>query len=612
MSSFLKKLFSSNKDTFEQPNSLVSEHSQIQELTHFLEEIQEGHFKRYLSVQGKSPLQETVKAANAVAAYISGQFHTLNIENSVLSTASGKITQCEKNILLHSEETERMAQDLKESSEIASQNIELISNAMRDLNTAAQEIAQNIQKTAEKASETTQNINFARETMNKLAASSKQISEVTNLINEIAEQTNLLALNATIEAARAGEAGKGFAVVANEIKELSRQTAEATEKISQIIHHIQADVEKAVKEMGNISNIVEELNDYANTIASASEEQSVTIADLGNNIQNTVSVVQEVSEHAENLLNHSNEFAAIRDDLELTNNCIANIVQEEDILLSLVQVDPNIDNRVISDLLPITTKIKLILFSHLRWRGNIFLSSVLTNIPPEIEKDPSKCELGKFLNNYQPDTTEEEKLLQELKPIHHKLHTSAKELDNLFLENKTHKEIFDYYNANIEPYLSQIIDLFFKWLALKGSKVGATSKDENIISWGPAFELGIKAIDQQHKKLVEMVNQFHKKLLQGVSPQDLNELIGKLIEYTATHFKTEEQFFAKYGYPEIEIHKKIHEKLVAQVLEFKERIEKGEKNVYYNLASFLKTWLANHICVTDRRYAPFLKEKGLK
>lgn len=125
-------------------------------------------------------------------------------------------------------------------------------------------------------------------TNTKLGASSAEISEVVKVITSIVEQTNLLALNATIEAAQAGEAGKGFAVVASEVKELVKQTAEATENISHKIGTIQSDVKGAVDAIGQISEIINQINqinDITDTIASAVEQQSATTTEVGRNIE---------------------------------------------------------------------------------------------------------------------------------------------------------------------------------------------------------------------------------------------------------------------------------------------------------------------------------------
>ena len=116
------------------------------------------------------------------------------------------------------------------------------------------------------------------------ATSSAEIGEVIKVITSIAQQTNLLALNATIEAARAGEAGKGFAVVANEVKELAKQTAKATEDISRKITAIQTDTQGAVEAIGTISGVINQISDISGTIATAVEEQSATTNEMTRNV----------------------------------------------------------------------------------------------------------------------------------------------------------------------------------------------------------------------------------------------------------------------------------------------------------------------------------------
>ena len=121
--------------------------------------------------------------------------------------------------------------------------------------------------------------------MNKLGESSQEIGNVIKVITSIAQQTNLLALNATIEAARAGEAGKGFAVVANEVKELAKQTAKATEDIGRKIEAIQVDTKGAVAAIEEIGTIINQINDISNSIATAVEEQTVTTNEIGRSVE---------------------------------------------------------------------------------------------------------------------------------------------------------------------------------------------------------------------------------------------------------------------------------------------------------------------------------------
>jgi len=125
------------------------------------------------------------------------------------------------------------------------------------------------------------------DTIQKLYASSTDIGSVLKIITSIAEQTNLLALNATIEAARAGDAGKGFAVVANEVKELAKQTASATDEIGSRIISIQTDSNSAVNAITSINEIVHEISEYQTGVASALLEQNAASGEMSKTVQRT-------------------------------------------------------------------------------------------------------------------------------------------------------------------------------------------------------------------------------------------------------------------------------------------------------------------------------------
>ena len=130
------------------------------------------------------------------------------------------------------------------------------------------------------------------------------------VITSIAQQTNLLALNATIEAARAGEAGKGFAVVANEVKELAKETAKATEDISQKIEAIQTDTRGAVAAIGQISSIINQINDIQNTIASAVEEQTATTNEISRNVAEAAKGSAEIAQNITGVAQAAKETSA--------------------------------------------------------------------------------------------------------------------------------------------------------------------------------------------------------------------------------------------------------------------------------------------------------------
>jgi len=134
-----------------------------------------------------------------------------------------------------------------------------------------------------------------------------------------------------------------------------------------------------------------------------------------------------------------------------------------------------------------------------------------------------------------------------------------------------------------------------------------------LIEWTAELSVGIESIDEQHKKLVNMINALNDAMLTNSS----NELLGKIFTgleaYTQKHFSYEENMFAEYGYTDSEEHKRQHNELIAQVVELKEKfIENPQGTMSADLMLFLKRWLTNHIMRTDKEYAEFLISKGVK
>jgi methyl-accepting chemotaxis protein len=202
---------------------------------------------------------------------------------AALAKASEQLSAVAQKMSSNSDQTAAQSTAVASASEQVSNNVGSVAASAEEMSVTVREIAKSASEAARVATSAVWMADETTKTVNKLGSSSLEVGKVIKVITSIAQQTNLLALNATIEAARAGEAGKGFAVVANEVKELAKQTASATDDISQKIEAIQADTKAAVSAINEISDIISQINDLQVTIASSVEEQAATTNEIARN-----------------------------------------------------------------------------------------------------------------------------------------------------------------------------------------------------------------------------------------------------------------------------------------------------------------------------------------
>lgn len=133
-----------------------------------------------------------------------------------------------------------------------------------------------------------------------------------------------------------------------------------------------------------------------------------------------------------------------------------------------------------------------------------------------------------------------------------------------------------------------------------------------LIQWSDSLSVKVAEIDKQHQKLIGLINELSEAMRQGQGKTVVEKIINGLLSYTDTHFKTEERYFARFGYPEAAGHKKEHEGFVVRVTEFKESYENGQLALSIDVLNFLSDWLRHHIMGVDKKYSSFFNEKGLK
>lgn len=227
-----------------------------------------------------------------------------------LASAAAELTSTATQMSSTAEQTNEQSASASAAAAEISSGVKTVATNTEEMAASIKEIARSANESAEMSKQTLHRAQETNRTITQLGASSQEIGNVIKVISSIAQQTNLLALNATIEAARAGDAGKGFAVVANEVKELAKQTAKATEDITNKIGAIQTDSQAAVEAIGGISVAMDRLNSIAGAIAASVEEQTATTNEVSRVVLESTKGVEEIARTVKMVSNSAKESKA--------------------------------------------------------------------------------------------------------------------------------------------------------------------------------------------------------------------------------------------------------------------------------------------------------------
>lgn len=297
----------------------------------------EGDLTMRLKVKGKDEVAELstwfntfIEKLQKIISNISDNSKFVNESADNLNNVSDELVgltddsaQRTNMVATASEEMSANLNNVAAAMEQSATNVNMVAAASEEMSATINEIAENAEKARAVSSGAVDQAGAASVKMGELGGAAEKIGKVTETINEISEQTNLLALNATIEAARAGEAGKGFAVVANEIKELAKQTADATQDIKTLIDDVQSTTKSAGDEISAISKVIGGVNDIVSTIATAVEEQTATTSEINQNISQASQGMQEVNESVSQSSAVSSEITRDINEISTAGNSVA-------------------------------------------------------------------------------------------------------------------------------------------------------------------------------------------------------------------------------------------------------------------------------------------------
>jgi len=315
----------------------------ILQVTETLKKLSDGDLTKHINIKSKDEIGVMMQSLNSFTLKLNESMRTIAISADNVASSATELSATSIQIAANAEEMSNQAATVAASTEQATTNINSISSAaeemsisansvataIEEMSTSLNEVSHNCQKELQIVTEASTHARNSKEVMDKLSVAAKSIEKVVGLINDIADQTNLLALNATIEAASAGEAGKGFAVVASEVKELSKQTAQATLEIKKQVEEMQSNTVSAVTAIDAVSRVIEEVNTISQTIVSAVEQQSVTVNEISMNVAGVSTGAQEisknVSESAKGLLEITKIIGRVSNTVSDTANGITQV-----------------------------------------------------------------------------------------------------------------------------------------------------------------------------------------------------------------------------------------------------------------------------------------------
>ncbi len=265
-----------------------------------------GELAACSGVSGDDPLGRIGASIDNVMEKLRSSISDVVRTGALLDTSASQLTSLSAQMNTNARTTNERAGVASAAAAQVSATAQAVAAAMTEMNQAIQEISARSHDAANVAATAVEVARTTTVSIGKLGDSSTEIGKVLKVITAIARQTNLLALNATIEAARAGESGKGFAVVANEVKELAKETAAATDDIGHKVEAIRSDTQAAVAAIDQISTVIGQINEISNAIAAAVEQQSATSGSIGRHVAESASGSAQIAQNVTGVADISN------------------------------------------------------------------------------------------------------------------------------------------------------------------------------------------------------------------------------------------------------------------------------------------------------------------
>jgi hemerythrin-like metal-binding protein len=534
-----------------------------------------------------------------------GRTHLVSIEGS-----SQALAMASADLLASAESADEQAQHIAAAATQVSGTTTATAHSIEQMAQAVREIAGTTSEASQVSSEAEGRAQEADRAVKHLQQSSGGIGDVVQTITAIAEQTNLLALNAAIEAASAGEAGRGFAVVASEVKNLARQTAEATSDVQKRIAAIQQDTAAAMTAIAEINRLIRRNHELQQTVAAAVEEQSATTTDIARSIgeaaRGTGEIASGIGQLAKATRGTSTGAITVKDlgaqlgeHTEALHQALVGSAAGQGLEQARAAVEATeagFFERVVR--------------SHIGWRTRLLDALTPGSALPERSQaaDPGACDLGRWLHaeaarlschpGYQP-----------LVEAHRQYHGEIGRIIDLIAAHRTDEARNELFHGEFHRLAITVVGLLGR---LRTESTGtSTRKAEGMLVWSQRFATGHARIDQQHQELFRRTNELHAAMVEGRGRRVIGEMIRFLAEYTVNHFAEEERAMTQAAYAGKAGHLEQHQRLLKQVGDLLARFEQGAELRTMEVTEFLAGWLRHHITDEDFAYVPSLRKAGL-
>ncbi|MGD9948588.1 MAG: bacteriohemerythrin [Desulfobulbus sp.] len=423
---------------------------------------------------------------------------------------------------------------------------------------------------------------------NQLLIISKQMDEgVTSMSDkssDVARAANEMSQNMHSVAAATEEAATNVRIVASTVDTMNQMMAEiggSSEKARSISNKAVSETLQASSKVNDLGNAAAAISKVTEAITEISEQTNllalnatIEAARAGESGKGFAVVANEIKELARQTASATHN---IKQEIEGVQNHIRETVSD---ISRIAEVITEVDTTVSS----ITTAVDTQMTAAEEIIQNLHQAS--TGIE-EVSRNVAAS--STFSGEIASDINEVNAIAKTIADSSHKVSINASDLTKLA--------------ADLKVMIGE-----FKVDRSNETNNKITDNAPDLITWDESICFGIDSIDQQHHHLVDLVNKLHHAMRSRAGKSVLGATLAELAQYTVEHFQSEEKMMAAAKYPQLEAHKREHEKLVAQVVDFQRQFESGSVTITLDLMNFLSDWLINHIKGVDRRYVPTLKE----